>query len=1138
MVHAAVPLLLVAALQATACTAQPGRPEEGQVRLVSRVDINGYATGALQVAVDGEFGAVCSQFFNDVDAGVACRELGFVGGAVLRTLDTGTRGADYLSRGFRASIREEVAASFVLGTLGCTGAEERLTDCTASEDAMAATASYEYNYPDYGSLIGQCEEAFVACGTSTDASDGDVRLAGAEEAEDDNSASGVLEVFRSGAWGRACRLLPNSRQEVTPAQFPQAAARVVCRQLGFSSGSLAPNEAVTGGRISYIDDDTWRIPIVLSGPSCAGTEDSLLDCPGVVMEASDIPCDLTDEVNIVCVNDADATGPSVPVRLMDGEAGPDFEYGRLEVFSNSTWGSVCDRLGFTTASAQVACSALGYDGGAPLRFLQPYVRNGENTVLAGELPVKLDDVDCAGDEVSLLDCPARTTGITNCGFSTPGKTDSTVIACANSIGSTNCPTPAPQESDVRLRGGVGTPCDALHSGVLEIFHEAEWGRVNIATNELAPDVACRQLGFPHGTAVPFDSVTAFTAMSLERPSEIQWLRDARCRGPEARLVDCELIRGFKRDEFPARRTVVVVCRQFAVEAAQEEVTTPGAAQGDLRLRDEVSSGPWVSGRLEIFFEGSWSQVCGLGFDGFDANVACRQLGFGAGTANAAERMRFREDGRLVEFRGVNGSFAEVALTQVGCVGTEASLLECAGDDVLQGFRTRECAERNDPGLFLSCVANPVQGQEGALRLVIGTSGEGYKSGILEVFHAGAWGTVCDGRRLAEPRQFDRDDIYSADYLVGISNAAADVVCQQLGYDVGAFQQINGRDRSSPPWVGELECTGFEEVFTQCDRVLFGDTQECIDSQLRLQCTSFDASERLGDVQLLGGRSADTPAAKPAWAYGAMALHDGFTFADSCLDGPAAAVACRSLSFTTGAPLFVPGDQEAISGPPFEGSRIRRVVCAGTEASLADCNLQTVSSRRGQLIDKFLVESGVPQACAVACSNPMGCRNMGPRAPAAQGDVRLVPVLQLNGTRATSTCDEMHFGALEVFNDGQWGRICAGAAGLDLAGFQLDAVVACRQIGFPFATLLQLTDVNVDDVAATIAWATEVRCTGLEKRLDECFFPEAAGNGAAGSGAASGFPAQPIARASCLDDQTHRVAVVCRMFEIEESNVIR
>lgn len=54
--------------------------EEGSLRLVGRVDINGFATGAVQVFHDGAFGAVCVEGFDAAAADVACRQMGFVGG--------------------------------------------------------------------------------------------------------------------------------------------------------------------------------------------------------------------------------------------------------------------------------------------------------------------------------------------------------------------------------------------------------------------------------------------------------------------------------------------------------------------------------------------------------------------------------------------------------------------------------------------------------------------------------------------------------------------------------------------------------------------------------------------------------------------------------------------------------------------------------------------------------------------------------------------------------------------------------------------------------------------------------------------------------------------------------------------------
>ena len=58
-------------------------PEEGDLRLVDRLDINGFATGALQVFIDGAFGAVCNTLFGPLDAEVACRQMGFAGGTDL-----------------------------------------------------------------------------------------------------------------------------------------------------------------------------------------------------------------------------------------------------------------------------------------------------------------------------------------------------------------------------------------------------------------------------------------------------------------------------------------------------------------------------------------------------------------------------------------------------------------------------------------------------------------------------------------------------------------------------------------------------------------------------------------------------------------------------------------------------------------------------------------------------------------------------------------------------------------------------------------------------------------------------------------------------------------------------------------------
>lgn len=66
-------------------------------------------------------------------------------------------------------------------------------------------------------------------------------------------------------------------------------------------------EPQSGGTRS-IDDDTWRVPVVLVGAGCTGSEATLLDCPGVRLDINiERPqCDITQEVNVVCVNNPSA----------------------------------------------------------------------------------------------------------------------------------------------------------------------------------------------------------------------------------------------------------------------------------------------------------------------------------------------------------------------------------------------------------------------------------------------------------------------------------------------------------------------------------------------------------------------------------------------------------------------------------------------------------------------------------------------------------------------------------------------------------------------------------------------------------------------------------------------------------------
>ena len=195
------------------------------------------------------------------------------------------------------------------------------------------------------------------------------------------------------------------------------------------------------------------------------------------------------------------------LRLADGPESEEQVAGRLEIWLNRHWGTVCDDL-WDRRDAEVACRQLGFLPGD-----YNWGTSGSRPVGTG--PIWLDDLRCQGDEARLDEC--RYTSPHDCTHH-----EDVWISCGD-------PVAGDEEGELRLVGG-SVPSE----GRLEIVHENEWGTVcDDEFDARDADVACRQLGYASASEFlgafrnPFGSGTGRIVLD-----------DLRCTGRETRLDEC------------------------------------------------------------------------------------------------------------------------------------------------------------------------------------------------------------------------------------------------------------------------------------------------------------------------------------------------------------------------------------------------------------------------------------------------------------------------------------------------------------------------------------------------------------------------------------------------------------------------
>ncbi|XP_041472113.1 deleted in malignant brain tumors 1 protein-like isoform X3 [Lytechinus variegatus] len=826
---------------------------------------------------------------------------------------------------------------------------------------------------------------------------------------------GRVEVQYNGTWGTVC-----------DDDFDDDDAIVVCRQLGYRGEAISLGNLIPGsGDIIY---DDLR---------CLGVESFLGQCPNAGLTVNN--CAHYEDISVSC--SIEVTPPilpttqawttegitDLPTRLVNGDTD---NQGRLEVFYQGQWGTVCDDF-WDSDATDVACRALGFLRGANYSCCAAFGQ--------GDGPIIIDDVMCNGDESSIASCRHGRPFNHNCQHS-----EDVAIACIPDDSATG---------GVRLVGG-NHPAE----GRVEIEYEGEWGTICDDSWGLEDaSVVCRMLGYPAATDAPGYA-------HFGQGSGPILLDDLACTGDEESIFDCgnpgigvnncghyedagvvcssEVVRlvggssdaegrveiqhdgvwGTICDDGWGLEDAGVICRMLGFEGA---IGAPGSAEfgigsGPIQLDDVGCSGNEetifdcyhrpigehncahnedagvvciprdtevvrlvngnneAEGRVEINVNGEWGTICDDGWDLDNANVICRMLDF-EGALSAPGSAQFGQ-----------GS-GPIQLDDVSCSGNEDTILDCSHRPIGE----HNCGHSEDAGVV--CIPQEV------VRLV---NGNNEAEGRVEINVNGEWGTICD-------------DLWSLQ--------DANVICRMLGFGeaLSAPGSAQFGQGSGPIQLDDVTCSGNEENILDCSHRGIGQHNCGHSEDAGVVCTQQEV------VRLVNGNND---------AEGRVEINVNGEWGTICDDGwdlDNANVICRMLDFE-GA-LSAPGSAQfgQGSGP----IQLDDVSCSGNEETILDCSHRPIGEHN----------CGHSEDAGVVCI--------------PQEVVRLV-----NGNNEAE-------GRVEINVNGEWGTICD-----DLWSLQ-DANVICRMLGFGEA-LSAPGSAQFGQGSGPIQ-LDDVTCSGNEENILDC-----------------------------------------------------
>ncbi|KAL6460137.1 hypothetical protein MHYP_G00318960 [Metynnis hypsauchen] len=576
--------------------------------------------------------------------------------------------------------------------------------------------------------------------------------------------SGRVEVLHGETWSTVC-----------DADFDQQDAEVVCRELGCGplvevlgaaafgrgEGQVWSEELQCRGNESQIHFCSTSSSLKHNcshdndvGLLCSGHRTSRLTggshlCSGRVevlqlMSWSTV-CDAgfdQQDAEVVCRE----LGCGLPVEVLGAAAfgggeghtgarlvsGLDSCSGRVELQYVSEWGTVCD-VSWDMRAASVLCGQLNC-GSAVAVLGSDWFGEGSDRIWA-------DVFDCQGNETHLSKCPISSWSRTACSH----EQDAGIICSGSSL--------ALHDGQVRLSGGM--ECE----GEVEVYFRQDWRRVLLDSwSESEASVVCRQLGC--------GSLFSFSSSSTSNPEHSHMcVTGFNCSGSEAHLGNCgsaQAVNCSSRDQLS------ITCAEFK----------------EIRLTEGCE------GNLEVFYNGTWGNVCVNGMDEETVSLICQELNCGRSGSKSWAKARVES--------------APNWLDNLKCRSLDSTLWQCPSSP----WRQNNCDKDNEVA-WITCSDHL------PLRL---RGGKGICSGRLEVYHNAEWGSVCDNL-------WDIRD--------------AQVVCRQLG--CGPALSADGSavvgTGKGTIWLNRVKCRGNEIHLWDCPHSLKNHTDCSHRQDAGVTCTA-------------------------------------------------------------------------------------------------------------------------------------------------------------------------------------------------------------------------------------------------------------------------------------------------------------